>query len=107
MGGLGLPEFVGHDVVVIVVLIVRLRISTAPVCIYDTHTGSLVPVGFYKVVPEGGSRVEGVGSWHESAGDCFGDDGFAGEFDALFFGEFDGFVGGDVEWEAELVEPVG
>lgn len=23
------------------------------------------------------------------------------------FGEFDGFVGGDVEWEAELVKPVG
>ena len=56
-GGLGLPKFFGEDVV----LIVRLRVSTAPVCIYDTHTGSLVPVGFCDVVPEGGSRVEWVG----------------------------------------------
>ena len=56
-GGLGLPEFFGEDVV----LIVRLRLSTELWCNYVTHTGSLVPVGFCEVVPEGGSRVEGVG----------------------------------------------
>jgi hypothetical protein len=61
VGGLGLPEFIGEDVVVIVVLIVWLRVSTELWCNYVTHTGSLVPVGFCGVVPEGGSRVEGVG----------------------------------------------
>ena len=61
VGGLGLPEFFGEDVVVIVVVIGVVRLSTELWCNYVTHTGSLVPVGFCDVVPEGGSRVEWVG----------------------------------------------
>ena len=122
-GGLGLPEFVGEDVVVIAVRIGAGGSRLVEVlvwgwnhwCNYVTHRVPYTRVGFCEVVPEWFPRWFPFGGWFrlvpvgvvpvEWAGglaglDGSGDGGFAGEGYALGFGLGDDFVDSHFGWEA-------